>query len=383
MMVIRETIAWRYLKKAYHAIYNSNLLIRQLPKEDLKKGAVVIMVYSLYGGGSERVACLLANGLSKMYPVILIYSFKKEKSYSLSEEIEAVIQLPPFRGDWEFRQKYIELYINRIKKLSRPAASISMTYSMNRLNVRTKVTEKVICCERNNPIKKNPEKFQEIENIYTMADHVVFQSVIVQKLFNESVQKHSTILPNPVVVSCSRADKPKHRIVNVGRLHPQKNQKILIKAFFEFSKTHPEYTLSFYGEGDLREELENYRDRLGLGEKVIFHGNIENVQNAISDAEMFVLSSDYEGFSNALLESMIMGIPCISTACEGSVDAIQHMVNGILTKVGDAENLSDAMTYLADNPNIREEMGKQARKVREKYLAENAIPQWIDMVERI
>ena len=367
------------MRKAYYRLYNAWVMEKYQPRK--VKRAIIIMVYSLYGGGAERVASLLANGFSKNHPVIVICYAKKEQTYRLANGVKEIILPPPFIGNYETQQLLTEKYVRKVKKTSDAIASISLMYSMNKLNVKTKYRELVICSERNNPAKREPEHMQEIEDIYAAADHVVFQSAVVQGLFGETVQKHSSILPNPVTVSCERSGEPKHRIVNVGRLHPQKNQKLLIAAFAAFVERHPDYTLSFYGDGDLLNDLEQQRDALGLHDQVIFHGNTENIHEAISDAEMFVLSSDYEGCSNALLESMIMGIPCISTSCEGAVDVIRHMHNGMLIKVGDLAGLVEAMTYLADHPDHREEMGRQGKLLREKYEPAAVMLQWNSLIE--
>ena len=380
-MSIKELRIYRLIRKMYYNLYNARLMAKYQPKG--VKGAVIVMIYSLYGGGAERVASLLANGFSKAHPVIVMCYEKKEKTYELAKGIKEIILPPPFKGSWESKQQLTEQFVRKVKQSSKAIASISLMYAMNKLNVRTKGAEKVICSERNNPAKREPERMQEIEEIYAAADCVVFQSSIVQSLFNETVRNHSAILPNPVTVTCERSGSPNRRIVNVGRLHPQKNQKLLINAFAEFEKSHPAYTLSFYGDGILREDLEHERDALGLHDKVFFHGNVENIHEAISDAEMFVLSSDYEGFSNALLESMIMGIPSISTSCEGSTDVIRHMHNGMLTKVGDLQDLIDAMTYLADHPEQREEMGRQGKLIRAKFEPQAVLQQWNDLIESV
>ena len=171
--------------------------------------------------------------------------------------------------------------------------------------------------------------------------------------------------------------------MTVGRLHPQKNQAMLIRAFAEFLKDHPGYTLSLYGEGELEAELKELAAGLGVEKSVIFHGNIENIHPEIADAEMFILPSDYEGLSNALLEAMMMGIPCISTACEGSTDVIRTGENGLLVPVGDETALLDAMCRLADDKALRERIGKEGRKTGEGFRKEAVVEKWIEVIEKV
>ena len=107
----------------------------------------------------------------------------------------------------------------------------------------------------------------------------------------------------------------------------------------------------------------------------------DKIHEAVADAEMFVLSSDYEGLSNALLECMMMGMPCISTACEGSMDVIRSGENGILTEIGDQEQMASAMARLADDPELRERLGKAAAVTAERFRKEEVVRKWIEVIE--
>jgi glycosyltransferase involved in cell wall biosynthesis len=158
---------------------------------------------------------------------------------------------------------------------------------------------------------------------------------------------------------------------------------MLIRAFVKFLKDHPGYTLSIYGSGELESELRELSAELGAERAVLFHGNVENIHSEIADAEMFVLSSDYEGLSNALLEAMMMGIPCISTACEGSTDVIRSGENGILVPVGDEGELCRAMCSLADDEKKRKEIAGEGRKTGEGFSKEKVTEKWIEMIERV
>ena len=211
---------------------------------------------------------------------------------------------------------------------------------------------------------------------------MVFQSETVRSLFSQNVREHSSIILNPVSVSCERVGGS-HRVVHVGRLTPQKNQAMLIRAFGEFHRTHRDFTLSIYGEGELEEELRALADSLGLKNAVQFHGQVQDVHAAIADAEVFALSSNYEGLSNALLECMMMGFPCISTRCEGSVDVIHSGKNGVLVDVGSEEQMTGALALLAENATMREALGAEARKSSEGFQAKRIIGQWEQLIAQL
>ena len=117
-------------------------------------------------------------------------------------------------------------------------------------------------------------------------------------------------------------------------------------------------------------------DTLGAEDRIFLEGNRPDVHDQIRDAEMFVLSSDYEGLSNALLECMSMGIACISTKCEGSTDVIRPMENGVLVDIRDEAGLTSAMTMLAEDPALRHKLEKQAMTDLRSYEKSAVAEEW-------
>jgi len=348
-------------------------------KGDFRPG-VMIMCSSLYGGGAERVACRLACGLSDDYRVVMLYIQDKGQTYPLSPGIET-FAIPRFEGDFETIMRGRAAFVREMKESLKIAVAVSFMFTMNKLNVWTAEKAKAICSERNSPMKRDPEHFQEIEGIYETADHVVFQTETVRSQFSRKVQDHSSVIVNPVATSCLRVGG-RRRIVNVARLTPQKNQAMLIRAFAAFHRTHSDYVLSIYGEGESSEELRALADSLGLHDAVQFLGHVRDVHSAIADAETFVLSSDYEGLSNALLECMTMGFPCVSTRCEGSVDVIRHGENGFLVDVGSEDQTTAALTRLADDAAFREALGARARTSSVPFQPDRVIGQWKRLVKQ-
>lgn len=379
---IKQTVLWKLLKTSFYLPVWMFSLKTFFRGEDRNKKTVFILVNKLSNGGAQRVATVLASELTKKYHVVLINSRLLKSYYPVSPQVELVC-VPWGLWDFETIDRFTAVYMKAIKRRRNVYATISFLYISNKLNVLSKIpSEKVICCERNNPTRNEDNKrLEEIQRLYETADHVVFQSDSIRDLFSEKVKRHSTILPNPVGVTCIRSSAPEHRIVNCGRLAAQKNQALLIRAFSRFHTLHPEYTLSIHGEGELRVPLENLISDLNLEDVVILEGWSPKVQEEISDAEIFILSSDYEGLSNALLEAMMMGFPCISTDCEGSREVIKDGENGLLVPCGDETALLAAMLKLAEQVSFREKLGKKAANTAKLFRKEKAVAEWAEMIE--
>ena len=184
-------------------------------------------------------------------------------------------------------------------------------------------------------------------------------------------------------MQCLAKEAKEWKIVSVGRLDAQKNQKMLIDAFAKMKEKFPNYKLYIYGEGSLRTQLSKQIKMLGLSGNVILKGNVLDIHSQIADASMFVLSSNYEGLSNALLEAMMMGLPCISTNCAGSDEVIVDGINGVLVPVGNVDALSAAMIKIADDKSFAHRIGLVARNTAEVFKTENVMEQWISVIEKV
>ncbi|MBR3195995.1 MAG: glycosyltransferase [Clostridia bacterium] len=331
-----------------------------------RKKNVLFLISALYGGGAEKVCCLLASELAKTCHVTVAYAIDRGIRYPLDPSCETVL-IPQMRV--RFLRGYLlraalllktVMFCRKLKKKRKIDVTVSLLLEMNQLNVLSRAGDRVITSERANPKKYQAEKFGRTRWIYGCSDYVVFQSEQIRHLYGKRVLKHSGVICNPVSVPCKAQEIRAHRIVTMGRLAAQKNQAMLICAFARFQEMFPDYTLSLYGEGELEEELRALIHSLKMESKVLLHGNVQQVHEQIRDAEMFILPSNYEGLSNALLECMAMGIACISTACEGSSDVIQDGENGLLVGIGDEDGLVNAMTRIAQDELLRRKLERGA-----------------------
>lgn len=251
---------------------------------------------------------------------------------------------------------------------------------------------KHIISERNDPAHFAGSTITRIVSRLLMqkADGFVFQTKDAQNYYGGNIAKHSTIIPNPLFISGDLTDVIYKRerekvIVATGRLNKQKNHPLLIKAFKRVHEKYPEYKLVIYGEGPERERDEALIKELKIEDCVSLPGAINNVPEIIRKASLYVLSSNFEGMPNALMEAMALGLPSISTDCPcgGPRELIRNGENGMLVPVGDEKALSEAMLYMLEHPDEANAMGQEAMKIRETHSTDRICQQWYDYFQKI
>lgn len=346
---------------------------------------ILFIITSLYGGGAEKVCCVLASKMAEKHDVTLLYFFEHEngKHYPLDERVKRVcmpyLTCRPLTHPlkWLVCQWLNFKNVRAAKRNNHVDLSVSLLLSPNALNVFTRRRgERIVTSERANPRVFLPKLFGLTRLIYGLSDHVVFQSETVRSLYGKRIRAKSSIIMNPVSISCRADEVRRKRIVSVGRLTDQKNHAMLIRSFAAFHARFPAYSLTIYGEGSERENLQKQIDTADLSSCVSLAGNDEQVHAHIRDAEIFVLSSNFEGLSNALLECMTMGIACISTRCEGSTDVIRDGENGLLVDIGDERALTEAMCRLAADPELRRRLERAAMEDSAAFDKETVIHSW-------
>lgn len=350
-------------------------------RDNEKRRNLAVVTSSLYLGGAQKVACLLANGLSDEFNVTLIYSFNSGRSNPIREEV-GIWKLPDYdRNDslWK-KARCIRKQVKALHALKNELdidAAISFGNHSNLINLMSKGKGRVICSERSNPKRSWGRWFFWVSRIlYLQSDYVIFQSERIRKLYGSRIHKKSCVLKNPLSRPKPAYDRRERKIVNLGRLTAQKNHALLLRSFSRFRMQYPEYKLCIFGDGELEESLEQLIRSLGLSDSAFLEKNDPNVLERIKDAEMFVLSSDFEGLSNALLECMSMGVACISTKCEGSTDVIRNGENGLIVDIGDEKALAAAMCELASDPELRRRLERQAMEDMRAYDKDVVVQDW-------
>ena len=247
-----------------------------------------------------------------------------------------------------------------------------------------------IVSERSNPntnaIKKTTKIFSHL--LMKRCNGYVFQTNGAKEYFSKSIQKKSIVIANPIEVSKlpkiyngRRAKK----IVAVGRLIEAKNYPLLINAFDDFYSKHSEYVLEIYGDGKERTNIEKLIQTKKSHSNIMMMGVHDDVLEKIKNASIFILSSDLEGMPNALIESMAMGIPSISTDCPsgGPKDLIINKKDGILIPTNDKTALVSAMNEIVDDLELQNLLSVNSVKIRERLNIERIALQWKEYINYI
>lgn len=343
---------------------------------------IAFFISSMVLGGAERTVAALANEFIKYGDKINIITLDNQTSFYYLDPQVKYINLNTLKDSKNLFDALINnsrtiRALRKIIKKEKIDALISFNTTtmtaaiISSLFLRTRV----IGTEMSNPYLIETNKLWQFmkRNISVLADGFIFQTKESTSYFRKAVLKKSTVIPNAVFCqeipteNISISDR-KRDICAVGRLETVKGFDVLIKAFAEFCKVRDGYSLSIYGEGSERENLQLVIDNLKLNDKVFLYGKVSDIPKRIYKSYMFVLSSRFEGMPNALMEAMACGLPCISTDCDfGPRDLIRNGGNGLLVPVDDINALAAAMDTVAQNSDLAEKLSENAKEINNTH----------------
>ncbi len=171
-------------------------------------------------------------------------------------------------------------------------------------------------------------------------------------------------------------------LLAAGRLAPEKGFDLLIDAFAELSQRHPDWDLAIVGEGAERQRLELQISQKGLERRVLLPGWAGNMADWYKRAQLYVMSSRFEGFGNTLAEAMMYGVPVISFDCEtGPRNIIRDGKDGFLVPKEDTLALASALERLMADEGLRMRFGHAAREARDRFALERVAQIWESVFE--
>ena len=345
---------------------------------------ISFFIGSMRRGGAERVISVLADHFCRQgWDVEIAVLLENQVGYPLDGRIRIVDLTQKGRSYAGKALKWLKS-IRRYVSERKPDRIVSFIGRINVLVITAcrGLGIPVIVSERNDP--KHDGRGRLMLKLcgacYRKAQTVVYQTEYERSCFK--VRKdNGRVIPNPVAVGeeplpCARPLE----VVTAGRLLPQKDQQMLIRAAALLIGEYPDLRLKIYGSGSLKKELEELIRAEGLGIAAELPGNVEDLHRRINGSGIFVLCSQYEGLSNALIEAMTLGLPCISTDYPGADEIIENGRNGLLVPCGDVPALAEAIRTLLDNGALRSSVAEEGRRTAERYRDGEVLKQWEEVI---
>lgn len=357
---------------------------------------ICFIAANLNSGGAERVMSLLANQFSENdYDVEFIFLKNDIRFYPLHQNVKIKVAENECGSTSLFKKL---IWMRKHIKHNKPDAVLAFRIAVYCVTLFSLFGVKVpvIASERNDP-RFNSFAWKILQAVLLpLTNHFVVQTQQIKNYFPKFIQKKTDIIFNPVtekVFSLPIVTKEK-RIISVGRLHSQKNQKMMIEAFARVSEQFPEWKLVIYGEGPERDSLESLVSSLfakthqqavksQVSSRISLPGRSENIIDELNKSEIFAFSSDYEGMSNAVVEAFCVGLPIISTKVSGTEDFIKENKNGFLLERNDVDGMEIAMRKLMSDENLRKSIGNNNRQQANIFKIEHIFQQWENVVNKV
>lgn len=352
---------------------------------------IMFYISTICNGGAARVMSNLANMLSERgHDCTLITTFRTLEEYHLAEGVKRISfydQKPT--GAWLTKNVAITRMLRRQVKQKQPDLLVSFLAEPNfRAAIATiGLKTKTIVSVRNDPNREYRGLLPRLlaKYLFRRVDGIVFQTADAKQWFPVSIQRKGRIIFNAVkeeFYNITLGSKPTG-IVATGRLNVQKNHPMLIRAYSKIANKVTD-DLIIYGAGD-PSELMSLSVDLGVANRVHIPGQTMNVAGALKNAKVYVMSSDFEGMPNALMEAMAMGLPCISTDCPcgGPRSLFTKEMYHFLTKVGDADEMSKRLLELINNPDIRIVHGLHCKQAASSFRPSIINSQWENYLKEI
>lgn len=361
---------------------------------------IVFLTSSLGSGGAERVATTLCNAWSaRDDKVTLIPTFSGGGSpfYETSDNVE-VVYLADVVGS---KRKNVLRYAQRILALRRlimdraPDVIISFLPNVNVAAILSSSFLRIplIICERSDPSSRSYSTFWKLSCrlSYRFADILTVQTESVANKVSTMYPglRKVRVIPNPlpegVVPLRSRAINKRKVLLSLGRLSVEKQIDRIINVFSNVGAQFSNWDLYIYGDGPLVAVLDKKIQALQLEDRIILKGRTNNPWNVMAAADVFVMTSKYEGFPNALLEAMGIGLPCVTYDCpSGPYEITRGGVDAMLVPLNDEKALLKAMEKVMGDEAFRISLGIQAREsVLRRFQLPAVIDRWDELFREV
>lgn len=394
----------------------------------MKKRKILFHINSLGKGGAERVLTVLARYFAQEgHEVTIVTLWRAENEYEIPAQVKRMNLAETASSDkcvnfdetMNSRKNLGERLVlagrrftdlRGLIKKEKPDIVISFCMKANFRSALGMIGIKIplLISVRSDPqIDYAPHKMLT-KWMERKAAGCVFQTKDARDFFGKRLREKSRIIWNPIdekylpenrkkgvsgqndEIEGRRGSRNEGKIfiVTVGRITFEKNQLMLLKAFNKIKDRFPSARVRIYGEGiggDAWKEMDDYIHRNKIAERVEFMGQSGSLEKEIGDASLFVLPSNYEGMSNALMEAMVMGLPVIATDCPcgGCATLIEDGISGFLVPTGDEEKLAEVMEQVLADDELAKKLAENAARLAEKVTPLKIYEEWKGYAEEL
>lgn len=346
---------------------------------------ILFVIRDMFTGGAGKQLALTASSLVERGHEVFLYTYiGSTMEHKIDQRIQYIPELaPPHNKLTEYL--CTPRNIRQIVKSIAPDIVISWRANSGCMTVLAcmGLGVKVVYSERSDPYMETSLLLKIATRICGYSDGGVFQTVQAQAYYKRLIKK-SIVLPNPVILDNIPADyKPltdrNNSIVWIGRLQePQKRLDVLLKSFNYVLGVFPDMTLSIYGDGPHKDDTMALTKQLGLTGSVFFQGKTSNAIDTIKDYRLLILSSDYEGIPNVIIEAFIAGVPVVTTDCSpgGARVLIEDGINGFIVPIGDFEMLGRKACELIGNNTLSEMFVRKSKEHLKRFDSKDIFDQW-------
>lgn len=379
----------------------------------MRKRIVYVVGDLSYPNGMSRVLSQKVNYLAE-HTDYELYVVLTEKSaspfyYKLSSKVSYV------NFDINFDELYSMPLLRRLLAYKKKQRAYKRLFSNYLMQIRPNITVSVMRREINfiNDIHDGSKKVGEIhfnKKTYRVIDKSFLPSIVnnyLTKKWQASLEHeirrldkfvvlteedfsywegftNVEVIPNPIYTYPEIASTcDNHQVIAVGRYTWQKGFDLLITAWQQVSKRHPDWQLRIYGAGDPTDYRRMVTD-MNLQSSLTCEEATNDVYQKYNESSVFVLSSRFEGLPLVLIEAMSAGLPCVSFTCPcGPRDVIRDGEDGILVDSGNTEMLAEGICKLIENEPLRKQMGAAARRNSMRFQENNIMHRWIELFESL
>ncbi|GAB5403620.1 MAG: glycosyltransferase family 4 protein [Aureliella sp.] len=353
---------------------------------------MALLIHALHGGGAERLMAQLASRWAERGAKVNLITWSAEETdaYPVHDDVMRCglglvgQSSTPVHGIWANIYRVRQLR----KKLQELAPEFILSFS-DQMNIVALEAARGIECptwiaEHSDPEQQRLSSFWELwrKRSYPICTGAVALTQSIAGYMSRWIAPEKMVVippaidpPAQVVASTRELGLAESgRIVTVGRLSEEKDQQLLLDAWSRIANEIPGWQLRIVGEGSERQQLSQAAAAIPRVELV---GWQDGVWSEYQRADIFALSSRYEGFPVAMLEAMSQSACCVTTDCTSAIGQLQgegHCLD--VVPVGDAHAMAESLLRLANAPQVRLEMGEIARKASRRYSWERVGLMW-------